>query len=53
MHLIRGSKMKKEDWEKALSAWERVENQAYIDLAQSKLYKESIEKKIKELEKGE
>jgi len=38
------------EWKVGLEAWEKVEKQATIDLEQAALYKEVIEKKIKELE---
>ena len=41
--------MNKEDWEKALQAWEAVHKQALLDLDQSDLYIESIKEKIQTL----
>lgn len=38
--------MNKEDWEKALTAWTNVKNQAEIDKEQAELYISSIKQKL-------
>ena len=38
--------MNKEDWEKALSAWENVKKQAEIDAEQADLYISTIKQKL-------
>ena len=43
--------MNLEQWTQGLEAWNKVQNQAQIDLEQSELYIEAITKKIAEMEK--
>lgn len=40
--------MSKEEWNKALSAWENVKKQAEIDLEQSNFFIDAVKEKLKE-----
>jgi len=41
--------MKKEEWEKGITAWENIRKQAHIDIEQADLYIKAIKDRLNEV----